>query len=72
MYISTCHQDLILTDVYGVPIEFDVRVLNMILGTRNKGLNLYTSRKELQFSNFLHVEDVCSLPLRFQFICLQV
>lgn len=45
MDISASHQNFILTNIYGVPIVFDVCDLNMILGARNEGLILYTSRK---------------------------
>lgn len=77
MDISASHQDRILTNVYGVPIEFDVRDLNMIIWTKNESLKLYTSRMKLQFSNFIRVkgvkniykrvdlsDDVCTLSLR--------
>lgn len=36
-----------------VLIEFDVKDLNLILGTKKEGLELYTSRKELMLNNFV-------------------
>lgn len=45
----------ILAKVGGVPIEFDVKDLNWILGTEDEGLKIYASRKKLIFNHFLHV-----------------
>lgn len=74
-----------MTDVRGVPIEFTMEDLNSILRTDNSGLGLYTSRKELQFNCFSHVDavqnicqcrdlsdDICSLPFWSQLLLMQV
>lgn len=74
-----------MTYVEGVPIEFIIEDLNSILKADNSGLELYTSRKELQFNCFSHVDavrnisqcrnlsdDICSLPFRSQLLPMQV
>lgn len=45
--LSVTTQDKIVTNVGGVPVEFDIKDLIKILGTENEGLKIYTSRKEL-------------------------
>lgn len=82
---SSSRKMQILAKVGGVPIEFDVKDLNWILGTEDEGLKIYASRKELIFNHFLHVngvrntcrhrdlsDDVCSLPFRSQLLPFQI
>lgn len=52
MEISASRQNMIIINVGGVPIEFDIADLNRILGTLNKGLVIYTSSKDLHFNHF--------------------
>ena len=54
MELSETQLDKIITHVGGVPIEFDVELLNNILGISNDGHRIYTSKKALSFSNFAH------------------
>lgn len=85
MDISASKNDRVITNVFNVPTEFDMGDLNMIIGIEDEDLDIYASRKELKFSKFMHVEDVrnickhkdfsndiCSLPLRPQYLCLQI
>lgn len=73
--LSAIKLDRIITNHGGVPIKFNIEDLNLILGTENEGLEIYTSRKELMFNHFLHVnkvrnicrcsdlsDDICHLP----------
>ena len=75
--LSVTEKDRVVTHVGSVRIEFDVFKLSSILGIFNEGLYLYTSRKELHFSQFTHFErvrnicrwhdifnEVCSLSFR--------
>ena len=65
------------TSVVGLRIAFDESELCSILGISYEGLDLYTSRKKLLFSEFRHVDgvrnicrrrdlsdDICSLSFR--------
>ena len=74
-----------MTHVGGVRIEFDVFELSTILGIFNEGLALYTSKKELHFSQFTHFkgvtnicrrcdlsDEVCLLSFRSQLLPFQV
>ncbi|KAH9658325.1 hypothetical protein KPL70_023447 [Citrus sinensis] len=45
-------------NVGGVRIEFDVFKLSDVVGISSEGLDPYTSRKELRFSEFHHLEGV--------------
>ena len=82
MKISANRLDRIITDLGGVPIEFDVEDLNNILGTQNSGHQIYTSRKAFSFVDFVHHSgvkdicrcrnDICPLPFRSQLLLLQV
>lgn len=58
---SAIRLDKIITNVRGVPIEFNVGDLNSIFGTKNEGLEIYTSWKELMFNYFFHVNAVGSI-----------
>ena len=58
MELSATRLDRLVTYVRGVPIEFTIEDLNSILGTGHAGLKLYTSRKELEFNHFCHVNAV--------------
>lgn len=75
----------ILTNVGGMPIKFNVGNLNLILGTKNKGEKIYTTRKESDFNHSFHThtvrnicrysdlsDDFCHLPFRLQLLPLQV
>lgn len=81
MELSATSLDRLVTYVRGVPIEFTVEDLSSILETDHSGLELYTSRKELQFKCFSHVDavrniyrcqdlsdDIFSLPFRSQLL----
>ena len=85
MKLSVTGKDRVVTHVGGVRIEFDIFELSSILGISNEGLYLYTSRKELYFSQFTHFEkvrnicrrhdifnEVCSLSFRSQLLPFQV
>ncbi|KAH9791779.1 homogentisate geranylgeranyltransferase [Citrus sinensis] len=54
MEISVTRLDKIVTQVGGVPIEFDVELLNNILGISNDSHRIYTSRKAISFNSFAH------------------
>lgn len=81
MELSTIWQNKIITFVSEVCIEFDKANLSRILGILYEGLDIYTTRKELEFNDFRHVDgvrnicrrrdlsvDLCSLPFRSQFL----
>ena len=85
MEISVNRKDRIVTHVEGVRIEFDIFKLDRILGISCEGLNLYTARKELHFSQFTHIkgvanicrcrdlsDEVCSLSFWSQLLPFQV
>ena len=85
MEISDNRKDKVVTHVEGVRIEFDMFELDLILEISCEGLNLYTARKELHFSQFTHIEGVrnicrrrdlsdkvCSLSFRSQLLHFQV
>ena len=85
MEISATRLDRIVTQVGGVPIEFDDEDFNSFLGISNDGHEIYTSRKALSFANFVHndgvrnicqcrdlSDDICALPFRSQLLPLQV
>ena len=61
-----------VTYVGGVLIKFTVEDLNSILRIDHVGLELYTSRKKLQFNCFSHVDAVRNICRRrdlFDNIC---
>ena len=76
--------DKIVTSVGGVRIEFDVALLNRILGTPNEGLELYSARAKINYPWF-SLENVvrkicqrrdlssafCRSPLKSQALPLQ-
>ena len=64
MEISVNRKDRIITHIRGVRIEFDMFELDRILGISCEGLNLYTSIKELHFSQFTHFEGVRNICRR--------
>ena len=77
MELSETRLDKIVSHIGGVPIEFDVELLNNILGISNDGNRIYTSRKALSFTSFGHhlgvrnicchrdlTNDICNLPFR--------
>lgn len=49
--LSTSRENKKITNVYRIPIEFDVSNLNTTLGTRDNGLVLFISRKELKYTH---------------------
>ena len=57
-------KDRVVTHVGGVRIEFDMFELDRILGISCEGLNLYTTRKELHFSQFTHTKGVRNICRR--------
>jgi len=82
---SSSSRDELHTFVGGIRIELDEPELCSILGITYGGLDLYTSRKELEFSNFRHVDgvrnicrrrdlsdDICSLSFRSQLLPFQI
>ncbi|KAH9697929.1 hypothetical protein KPL71_023812 [Citrus sinensis] len=85
MDLSATRLDKLVTYVGGLHVEFTVEDLNSILRTDHVGLELYTSRKELQFNCFSHIDvvrnicrrrdlsdDVCSLPFRSKLFPMQI
>ena len=52
MEISATRLDRIVTQVGGVPIEFDDEDLNGFLGISSEGHEIYTFRKALSFDGF--------------------
>ena len=85
MELSSSHRVELYTFVGGIRIELDEPELCSILGISYGGLNIYTARKELEFSDFCHVDgvwnicrrrdlsdDICSLSFRSQLLHFQV
>lgn len=85
MDLSTPRQNRILTHVSGVRIDFDNVELSRILGIQYEDLNIYMTRKELDFNGFRHVDgvwnicrsrdfsdDVCALSFKAQLLHFQV
>lgn len=83
--LSATRLDRIVTNIGGIPIQFDIKDLNLILRTENMGLKLCTLRKKLICNHFLHVnevrnicrrrdlfDDVCTLFFPSQLLPLQV
>lgn len=79
------HRDELYTSVGGIRIAFNEPDLCSILGIAHGGLDLYTVRKELSFSEFRHVDgvrnichcwdlsdDICSLSFRSQLLPFQI
>ena len=85
MELSSSWQVEIYTSIGGVCIAFNEAELCSILGIYYGGLDIYTARKELEFSDFCHVDgvqnicrrrdlsdDICSLSFRSQLLPFQV
>ena len=85
MDLSSTRKIKIITFVGGVHIEFYEVDLCSILGIQYGGLDIYTTRKELDFNDFCHVDgvrnicrrrdlfdDLCSLSFRCQLLPFQV
>jgi len=85
MELSSSRRVELYTSVRGIRIELDEPELCSILGISYGGLDIYTARKELEFSDFCHVDgvrnicrrqdlsdDVCSLSFRSQLLPFQV
>ncbi|KAH9698155.1 hypothetical protein KPL71_023904 [Citrus sinensis] len=83
--LPSARRDELHTYVGGIRIELDEPELCSILGIAYGGLDLYTARKELSFSNFRHVDgvrnicrrwdlsdDICSLSFRSQLLPFQI
>lgn len=81
MELSTIWQNKIITFVSEVRIEFDKANLSRILRILYEGLDIYTTRKELEFNDFRHVDgvknicrrrdlsvDLCTLSFRSQLL----
>ena len=49
MFISSQITNRVVTSVGGIPIEFNVVNLNKILRTPNEGLELYTTRRRINY-----------------------
>ncbi|KAH9744418.1 Integrase catalytic domain-containing protein [Citrus sinensis] len=77
MELSSSRRVELYTSVGGVRIAFNESTLCSILGISYGGLDIYTARKELAFSDFCHVDgvwnicrrrdlsdDICSLSFR--------
>ncbi|KAH9716076.1 hypothetical protein KPL71_021332 [Citrus sinensis] len=67
MDVSEENKTRVITNIGGVMIDFDVSLLNSILGSSDFGLEIYLPRKSL---NDLSVED-CTIHFRTQCLCLQ-
>ncbi|KAH9697228.1 hypothetical protein KPL71_023524 [Citrus sinensis] len=78
-------RDELYTSVGGIRIAFNEPDLCSIMGITYGGLDLYTARKELSFSEFRHVDgvhnicrrrdlsdDICSLSFRSQLLPFQI
>ncbi|KAH9781517.1 hypothetical protein KPL71_008504 [Citrus sinensis] len=85
MEISAIRLNRIVTQVGGVPIEFDDADLADFLGISSEGHDIYTSRKALFFDSFCHTDgvrnicrrrdlsdEICLLPFWSQLLPLQV
>ncbi|KAH9792871.1 hypothetical protein KPL71_004323 [Citrus sinensis] len=85
MKLSSSRRVELYTSVGGVRIAFNESTLCSILGLSYGGLDIYTARKELAFSDFYHVDgvrnicrrrdlsdDICSLSFRSQLLPFQV
>ena len=85
MEISSSRQVQIFTSVGGIRIEFDEEDLCTILGIHYGGLDIYTIKKDFEFSDFCHVDgvrnicrrrdlsdDLCSLSFKSQLLSFQV
>ena len=81
MELSSTRRVALSTYVGGFRIEIDEPELCSILGISYRGLDIYTAKKELDFSDFRHVDavrnicrrrelfdDVCSLSFRSQLL----
>ena len=64
MELFGTRQNRIITHICGVCIEFDEANLSRILGIRYKGLNIYTTIKELNFNDFRHVDGIRNIYRR--------
>ncbi|KAH9768926.1 hypothetical protein KPL71_011792 [Citrus sinensis] len=54
----------VITNVGGVMIDFDVSVLNSILGSSNFGLEIFSPRKSPKLDSFVHVDIVRNICRR--------
>ena len=64
MELSATQQIKIITSIGGVRIEFDEVDLFSILRIWYGGLDIYTTRKELDFNDFHHVDGVWNICKR--------
>lgn len=64
MELFATQKNRIITHICGVCIEFDEANLSRILGIRYKGLNIYTTIKELNFNDFRHVDGIRNIYRR--------
>lgn len=84
MKLFATQQNMIVTHVGGVRIEFDDAELSHILRISYEGSDIYTTRKELNFNDFHHVNairnicrhrdlsnDLCTFSFRSQLLPFQ-
>ena len=84
MEVSEKIKTRVITNVGGVLIDFDVSLLNYILGTSDFGLEIYSPRKSLKLDNYVHIDIIrnicrrnnlsvedCTIHFRSQCLCLQ-
>ena len=84
MEVSEKNKTRVITTVGGVKIDFDVSLLNSILGSSDFGLEIFELRKSPKLTGFTHVDAVrnicrrsdlsvedCTIHFRTQCLCLQ-
>ena len=58
MDVSKDNKTLVITNVGGVMIDFDVSVLNSIIGSSDFGLEIFSPRKSPKLDSYVHVDAV--------------
>ena len=84
MEVSKKNKTPVITNVGGILIDFDVSLLNSILGSSDLGLEIYSPRKSPELDSYVHVDAVsnicrcndlsvedCTIHFRTQCLCLQ-
>ena len=84
MEVSEENKTRVITNVGGVMIDFDVSLLNYIIGSSDFGLEIYSPRKSPKLDSYVHVNAVrnicrrndlsvedCTIHFRTQCLCLQ-
>ena len=82
--VSEENKTRVITNVGGVMIDFDVSLLNSILGSSDFGLEIFLPRKSPKLDSYIHVDIVrnicrhndlfvedCTIHFRTQCLCLQ-